>query len=320
MVSVCVIVSCADPLRDSPSPQRSPPFDRYPPSLFLAMSDFLLPSPGAGSASSLSSCSSSSPFRNLVLSAFVVVSVVHLILTGLEAHLAASITKCFVVPLLALWAALATPKGSCPRPLLLALFFCFLGDLFLELPGCFLPGMGAFACGHVCFVHMFVNRGAGMVLAKRPYIAFWYFCLAVGLLIFAWGGLEGALHFAVPVYACLLVSMASSSMACGYSTGIGGLCFLISDGIILLNQSSKINEDTAPWKPSIVLMILYIIAVWLIAAGSICKEEASARVAEGSSANKDIAESWPRTRIAAELNKHHPHASEYHLAGDLPTM
>lgn len=211
-----------------------------------------------------------------IMALFWCVAVAHLVLSGLHQPLARTITKCFLAPLLAFWVSLARPRGSGPVLLLVALVFCFLGDLFLELPAAmFVPGMAVFAMGHVCFVRMFVERGAMMVLRRRPWIVLPYVGAAVGMVVWAWPGLKGGMHVAVPCYAVLLLATAATSMAASWQTGLGGALFLLSDGLILLNQSGRINNKTAPWRPDVLIMLLYILAIWLLSFATVHRERAS---------------------------------------------
>ena len=172
--------------------------------------------------------------------AFGVMAVVHLVLNGADASPWDSITKCFLAPLLAAW--VIQQKG--PRALVVALVFCFFGDLFLELgDSVFVVGMAAFAGAHITFIRFFVARGAVAQLRRKPLLLVVYVALAIGMVTYVWTGLDAGLRPVIPIYAALLVGTAATSLATDVRAGIGGLLFLISDGIIALGQADRIDND-----------------------------------------------------------------------------
>lgn len=195
------------------------------------------------------------------LVAFAVVSVLHLVLLGLDATPWDSITKCLIAPLLAAW--VVTVGG--PRLLVLALFFCWLGDLFLEIEPLFVLGMAAFAAGHVCFIRQFVSRGALAGLRARPWLAPLLVLVAVGLVAWCWGGLEPSLRPPIPFYALLLVGTAATALAVDRVAGLGGLSFLVSDGLIALGQAGRVDPDAL--APSLAVMALYVLGILGLSVG-----------------------------------------------------
>ncbi|MEH3032653.1 MAG: lysoplasmalogenase [Aeromicrobium erythreum] len=194
--------------------------------------------------------------------AFLVASALHLLLLGLDLSPWDSITKCFCAPLLAVWAW----RAGAPHLLVDALVLCFFGDLFLELDGLFVVGMAAFAAAHVCFVTFFVRRGAREAVRRAPWAALLYLVLAVGMVVWAWTGLDVGLRAAVPVYALLLVATAATSLAVDRVAGLGGALFLVSDGIIALGEAGRI--DSSDLLPRLAIMVLYLAGIAGLAIGA----------------------------------------------------
>jgi len=203
------------------------------------------------------------PLRSPWLIAFGVAFVAHLVLIAADLSPWDTITKCLLAPLLALWA--AQQRG--PWIIVLALGFCFFGDLFLDLgDDWFLAGMGAFAAAHVCFVTFFVRRGALDALRRRPWIPIALLVVAVVLLAWVWGGLESGLRGPVVVYALLLSATAATALAVDARAGVGGLLFLVSDGVIALGIADRIGEGTAQ---SLTIMATYGLALFLLATATV---------------------------------------------------
>ena len=221
------------------------------------------------------------------LIAFGVVSVVHLLLNGLGAGPWDSISKCLVAPLLAMW---VVEQGG-PRLLVAALVFCFFGDLFLEIEDLFIVGMAAFAAGHICFITIFVQRGAVDQLRRKPWIVAAYVVTAVGLVAWCWGGLEAGLKPPIPVYAALLVGTAATALASDVRAGVGGLMFLVSDGIIALGEAGRIDPDAT--ATGLAIMVLYILAIFFLTTGILWREKRT--VAAGPGFDPTVrTDCWPR--------------------------
>ena len=197
------------------------------------------------------------------VAAFLVVLAVHLVLDGLDARPWDSITKCLLAPVLLGW--VLDRRG--PRLLAAALVLSLLGDLFLELDDLFVVGMAAFAAAHACFITLFVRAGALPVLRRRPWIVAVYVVAAVVLVAWAWGGLDPALRAPVPVYAALLLGTAATSLAVDRTAGLGGLLFLVSDGIIALGEAGRVDPDAT--ATGLAIMSLYGLAILLLTSGSL---------------------------------------------------
>ncbi|MCD9199769.1 lysoplasmalogenase [Aeromicrobium wangtongii] len=225
--------------------------------------------------------------RSIWLIAFGTAAVVHLVLNGADLAPWASITKCLLAPLLAAW--VVQQRG--PRLLVVALAFCFLGDLFLEIEGMFILGMAAFAIAHISFITLFVQRGALDRLRANPLPLIGYVVAAIALVAWCWGGLEPGLKAPIPVYAALLVGTAAVSWSTDRLAGIGGALFLVSDGIIALGEAGRIDAD-ATWT-GLAIMALYSLAIYCLTTGIMARERRT--VAAGTSFDPTIhTDCWPR--------------------------
>ncbi|MCW2830811.1 MAG: lysoplasmalogenase [Aeromicrobium sp.] len=225
--------------------------------------------------------------RSRWLVAFAVVSVAHLALDAARAEPWDSVTKCFIAPLLAAW--VLGQRG--PRALVVALTFCCIGDLLLELDDLFIAGMAAFAAAHVCFITIFARRGAAGQLRRKPWIIAVYLAAAGGLVAWCWRGLEADLRPIVPVYAVLLVGTAAASLATDVRAGAGGLMFLVSDGIIALGEADRIDQDAT--ATGLAIMVLYVLAIFGLSTGIVRRERLSLAAGPGFDATVRT-DCWPR--------------------------
>lgn len=207
--------------------------------------------------------------------AFGVMTVVHLVLNGAEVEPWDSITKCLLAPLLVAW--VIEQKG--PRLLVAALVFCFFGDLFLEFEDLFIVGMAAFALGHICFIRFFISRGAIGQLKRKPWILANYVLAGIAMIAYGWSGLEDGLKPVVPIYAALLVGTGATSLATDIRAGIGGLLFLISDGVILLGEADRIDKDAV--ASGLTIMALYIAAIFFLTTGILNREKVTIAAGPG---------------------------------------
>ncbi|MGA9100509.1 lysoplasmalogenase [Aeromicrobium sp.] len=219
---------------------------------------------------------------------FGVVSVVHLVLNAADAAPWDSITKCLIAPLLAAWVL----QLDGPRLLVAALLFCLGGDLFLEIESLFVVGMASFAAAHICFITFFVQRGALPRLRAKPLALIVYVAAAIAMVIWAWDGLEADVRPFVPVYALLLVGTAATSLALDRRAGLGGLLFLVSDGFIALGEAGRFDKD-ATWH-GLVIMSLYILAIFFLSAGILNREIRHRRIAADGFDPTIRTDCWPR--------------------------
>lgn len=220
--------------------------------------------------------------------AFGVVTVVHLALNAGDVTPWDSITKCLLAPLLIGW--VVQLRG--PLLLVAALIGCFLGDLFLELDDDWFPvGMAAFAIGHLCFITFFVQRGALPQLRRKPWIPLVYLVAAVALILWCWDGLTDDIRPLVPFYAALLAGTAATALAVDLRAGLGGVLFLVSDGIIAASEAGRLDPDSA--GTGFAIMALYIAAIFFLTTGILDKEKRT--LAAGPGFDPTVrTDCWPR--------------------------
>ncbi|MEO6490583.1 MAG: lysoplasmalogenase [Ferruginibacter sp.] len=157
--------------------------------------------------------------------------------------------KPMLMPALIAAVLLLTNETKGRLKVLAALFFSFLGDVFLLLEEkstiFFIAGLICFLITHVFYISYFaqIKRPGASLTKKQPY---W-----VILLIFYTGGLLylilphlGTLKIPVIAYACIISIMLYYSLAIPYSVNktvrqlftAGALFFVISDSLFALNK------------------------------------------------------------------------------------
>jgi uncharacterized membrane protein YhhN len=136
-----------------------------------------------------------------------------------------------------------------------------LGDVALLGPeGWFVPGMGAFAAAHACYITALARDGAAR--GVRPRAAAGYAALWVVLISVLWRGL-GSLRVPVAAYSLLLVSMAVLASGRNHRAAAGGALFVVSDALI---ACSLAGVNAVPRQESAV-MPTYVAAQFLLASG-----------------------------------------------------
>ena len=228
--------------------------------------------------------------------AFGVVLVLHLLFRGLELDPYQTITKILLAPLLALWAA----QLQGPRLLIVGLIACFFGDLFMDLDArWFIAGMAAFALAHICFITLFVQRGAIDALRRslagaelwRAALVGLYVVGAIGFVVWAWSGFPADVRPAVPVYALLLTGTATTSIVLDTRAGVGAGLFVVSDALIAIGWDQYGIAET--WQ-RVAVMVLYAVGIFLIAAGVLNRERRTRRIAADGFDITQRTDCWPR--------------------------
>ncbi|MQS15163.1 lysoplasmalogenase [Streptomyces kaniharaensis] len=203
-----------------------------------------------------------------LLGGFAATSATHLgaILSGTSVLKHA--TKPALMPLLAAHSvtAAAAEEREAPKLLAPALLASAAGDVLLQLGDdtAFLAGMGSFAAAHVCYVTMFVQRGALTDRKRALVVAAAYATAWAGMIGQLWPDL-GELRMPVAGYSLLLASTAVTSAGLGWRTGLGGALFLLSDTLI----ATKL----AKWRElpghQFWIMATYILAQYLLTSGTL---------------------------------------------------
>lgn len=231
--------------------------------------------------------------------AFGVVLVLHLLFRGLEIDPYQTITKCLLAPLLAKWAW----QLDGPRLLVMGLVFCFFGDLFMDLGArWFIAGMAAFAIAHICFISLFIKRGAFDALSAslagqqrwRAAVVALYVVGAIAFVALAWPGFPSDVRPAVPVYALLLVGTAATSIVLDTRAGVGAALFVLSDALIAVGWDQYGIAET--WQ-RVTIMVLYAFGIFLIAAGILNRERRTRRIAADGLDITQRTDCWPRLPV-----------------------
>ncbi|MBF9069343.1 lysoplasmalogenase [Streptacidiphilus sp. NEAU-YB345] len=209
------------------------------------------------------------------MAGYLVFSALYLVLTlfgtRLLGGLAEDLTKPLLMPLLAL-----AIRPRAPKLLLGALLASCLGDTMLLFGGAwFLVGMGGFAAAHVCYITLFrrslprlrSRRGGGLRRGGRRAVAA-IGCYAVAwatLITLLWPDLAPGLRIPVACYSLLLAGTATTSLAAGIRTGVGGGLFLLSDSLIATGLANWPQLPAADFW----IMLTYLVGQYLLATGSL---------------------------------------------------
>jgi uncharacterized membrane protein YhhN len=146
-----------------------------------------------------------------------------------------------------------------------------LGDTALLGPQAwFVPGMGAFAAAHACYITALARDGAAR--GVRPRVAAGYAALWALLIAVLWRGL-GSLRVPVAAYSLLLVSMAVLASGRNRAAAAGGALFVVSDALIACGLA---GIGAVPRQESAV-MPTYIAAQFLLAAGFLRPQRGTAQ-------------------------------------------
>ena len=173
------------------------------------------------------------------LGLFVTVAVLHLGAQLTGAGDLADATQVLLMPLLALtlWLQTAAPRSRLVVLTLVALGLSWLGDSAPKLTDgdtAFLVMVGFFLLAQIAYIAAFWPYRANSVLHVRRPLLLGYVAAVAGLVAACVGGAAGMLA-PVLVYGALLGTMAVLSTGVNPLTAVGGVLFLVSDGLIALN-------------------------------------------------------------------------------------
>jgi uncharacterized membrane protein YhhN len=183
-------------------------------------------------------------------------------------------TKPLLMPVLAAFALVAAGERKDDMRLKAAgMVLSGLGDTaLLGSDSWFVPGMGAFAAGHACYITALARDGAASGI--RPRVAAGYAALWAVLIAILWRRL-GSLRVPVAAYSLLLVSMAVLASGRNRSAALGGALFVVSDALIACGLA---GISAIPRQESAV-MPTYIAAQFLLAAGFLRPQREAAAAA-----------------------------------------
>ena len=195
---------------------------------------------------------------------FVVLSVLNLLSVALAIEWLRMLTKPLLIPALLVFYIDKNPKLD--RGIIIAMFFSFLGDIFLlgQNTLYFLLGLGNFLAAQIIFTlkmgERILKKRSDLFQAGLPYMAY-----AFGLLYLLIPVL-GELAPAVLVYALVICSFGILSLTYylqqhqnGSWIATGAFLFILSDSMIALNQFYFKRDFFGP-----AVMLTYLLAQWMI--------------------------------------------------------
>jgi uncharacterized membrane protein YhhN len=238
-----------------------------------------LPIEDSGDAGPGWSASGGSGARRVVIGLGLAVAVGHLASLLVGADPLAVATKAALVPLLAAYVLVTTPRHRSPlvRLTLVALGFSWLGDVVPNLVPddvSFLVMVGFFLVAQVAYIGAFAPRFRGGPLRRRPVLALPYVAAFVLLLVACVPG-AGDLVAPAVVYGACLVTMAALATGVNRVATIGGAVFLVSDTLIALGAF-------APWfdlpQADFWVMLTYIVGQILLVSGVLAADRADRAV------------------------------------------
>lgn len=205
--------------------------------------------------------------------AFAGIAIVHLVAISFNMALIGAVTKPLLVVVLAIYYLLASSKRNVL--FLVALFFCWLGDVLLMFQGdemFFIAGLVSFLTGHVLYIicyRKFVRSGSGLTGPQRIRFALPLVLAGTGLVTVLFPHL-GALQIPVMVYALVITLMAIQALfRYGYTNAksfilvfAGAISFMISDSLLAINKFMQ----PLPLA-GLAIMFTYILAQYLIVEG-----------------------------------------------------
>ena len=150
-----------------------------------------------------------------------------------------TLTQVLLMPLLAgaLWCETTAPRGRLVTLTLVALGLSWLGDSAPRLASgdaAFLVMVGFFLLAQVAYIAAFLPFRARSVLHVRRPLLLVYVAAVAALVLACVGGAAGML-VPVLVYGACLGTMAVLSTGVNLPTALGGVLFLVSDGLIALD-------------------------------------------------------------------------------------
>ena len=196
----------------------------------------------------------------ILIGVFVLLSILNVAGAFLSDKTLQHYTKPLLVPVLllaVLFAAGAALRGFVGLWLVIGMFFGWLGDLALMGSGdlWFGLGMGGFLIMQICYIVALLRIGRPGFVRAWPFASVPYVLLWIVMNFFLW---SAAGTFAVPVliYSAALVLMGILALNAVLAMkhwwiAVGGLLFVISDGVLALSAFERIPESS--WTDAVVM-------------------------------------------------------------------
>jgi uncharacterized membrane protein YhhN len=214
--------------------------------------------------------------NQLFLNLYMVVAIVHIYTLISDNEQYILISKYLLMPMLLLHVIVNCRKVlKSVLPLILGLFFCWVGDVILiysdVYENFFMFGLAAFLIGHLFYIWSFRRFAfkTTSLLKRKPWILIFPFLYSIILLTIVFPNL-GDMKIPVIIYALVITAMCIASINRSGRTNqysflfvfAGALFFIGSDSMIAINRFySEITSG------ALLIMSTYIIAQYLITTG-----------------------------------------------------
>lgn len=215
--------------------------------------------------------------RNVFIIPFVVTAIVNLVGVVADISILSDISKPLLVPFLGGYY-MAGKNIYRSKPLLIALFSCWIGDVALMLVGLnanwFLVGLVSFLVGHLFYIityrqHRWESRAGELLVPQKIRFSIPVVLAGTGLVVILFPVL-GPLQFPVVIYATVIIVMVMNAIfrfgrtnsRSFWMTLSGAVLFMVSDSILAINKFMGAIE-----MGGVLIMLTYIIAQFLIVEG-----------------------------------------------------
>ncbi len=206
--------------------------------------------------------------------AFVVLSVIHLAAAFFNSAGWQIFSKPLLVPALIGYYVFARSNRPLSLAFVLALFFCWVGDVLLLFDAYFLPGLLAFLVGHLLYIvtwrhHCNASSADTLTALQRLRMALPVILFASGIVVVLYPRL-GNLQVPVMLYAGVLGYMVLQALFRYGRTPVtsfvlvfaGSVLFMLSDSILAFNKFVQPVAHGNFW-----IMLTYAVAQFLLVTG-----------------------------------------------------
>ncbi len=193
------------------------------------------------------------------------------------------VAKPWIMPWIAVYFLLYFQKPSIKWKVILAFFFCWVGDILLMLANVyellFYAGVGGFLIGHLFYIAIFINHyefsDKGFV-SRKPLVIIPYLLYLAGIIALLFPVMIGIMRPIIIVYGVVLIGMALAAVnrKGRVSKPVfnrifwGSILFVLSDTLIAVNKFHT-EFDYA----RVLIMSTYIAAQVFILSGLVIEKE-----------------------------------------------
>lgn len=215
------------------------------------------------------------PKPNQLFFLFAIVSLLEITFVATNNQSLRYISKPLIIPLLGtIYLAYQQPKVSFIKDnILLGLLFSWIGDVLLQMPNLFVPGLLAFLMAHVFYIIYFAKTKSDQnsFFKLRPIMLIAVMAYLVEFMYILWPTL-GAMRIPVLVYGITISTMLSAALwqyqklenKTALYFIIGATLFVTSDSLLALNMFKESFS-----MAGILIMSTYILAQLFIVLGAI---------------------------------------------------